>query len=129
CSSDLVTSLHPFDQEPERLVEFLDELGRVRAHDITLTGPDGQVLYRSPASTWKVGREAPAWFARLLTPDEPRQRFELAGGGALLLEVDASRAVLDGWDDFLVLLSIAAVMLVVVNAAAFALVRRALKPI
>jgi len=124
-----VASLHAFDEEPDRLVEFLDELGRVRAHDITLLAPDGQVLYRSPASTWKVGREAPAWFARLLTPDEARQRFELAGGGALLLEVDASRAVLDGWDAFVSLLSIAAVMLVVVNGAAFALVRRALKPI
>src|SRR5690606_20885603 len=108
---------------------FLGARGRVRAHDITLLGPDGEELYRSPASTWKAGREAPAWFARLLKPEEARQRFDLAGGGALLLEADASRAVLDGWDAFLSLLTIAAAMLVVVNGAAFALVRHALRPI
>ena len=124
-----LASLHAFDERPDRLVEFLDELGRVRAHDITLLGADGTVLYRSPASTWKAGREAPGWFARLLTPDEAEQRFELSGERALLLEADASRAVLDGWDAFVWLLSTAAVMLVVVNGAAFALVRHTLRPI
>src|SRR5690606_6393186 len=84
---------------------------------------------RSPASTWKAGREAPGWFAQLLTPDEAEQRFDLSGGRTLLLEADASRAVLDGWDAFVWLLSTAAVMLVVVNGAAFALVGHALRPI
>ena len=124
-----LSTLHTFGERPDALGAFLDELGRVRAHDITLHGPDGQVLYRSPASTWKAGREAPAWFARLLTPEEARQRFELAGGGALVLEADASRAVLDGWDAFVWLVTIAAVMLIVVNGAAFALVRHTLRPI
>jgi len=124
-----LAALHAFDERPDELVNFLDELGRVRAHDITLLGPDGSILYRSPASTWKAGREAPAWFARLLTPDQARRRFDLPTGGALLLEADASRAVLDGWDAFVSLVTIAALMLVVANGAAFALVRRALRPI
>jgi two-component system, NarL family, sensor histidine kinase UhpB len=111
------------------LLQFLDELGRVRAHDIALRSSSGEVLYRSPESTWKVGREAPRWFSRLLTPDAARQRFELGDGSVLLLEADASRAVLDGWDAFVWLLTIAAVMLIAVNAAAFWLVERALKPI
>jgi two-component system sensor histidine kinase UhpB len=124
-----VAALHAFDERPDALVAFLDKLGRVRAHDITLLGADGAVLYRSPASTWKVGREAPAWFARLLAPREARQRFELAGGAVLLLETDASRAVLDGWDAFVWLGTIAAAMLAAVNGAAFWLVRRTLEPI
>ncbi len=124
-----LASRYAFEERPGRLAESLDALGRVRAHDITLLGADGEVLYRSPESTWKAGREAPAWFARLLTPEEARQRFELAGGGALLLEADASRAVLDGWDAFLWLLTFAAMMLIVVNGAAFALVGKTLRPI
>ena len=124
-----LASRYASEDRPGRLAESLDALGRVRAHDITLLGGDGEVLYRSPESTWKAGREAPAWFARLLTPEEARQRFELAGGGALLLEADASRAVLDGWDAFLWLLTVAALMLVVVNGAAFALVGKTLRPI
>jgi two-component system sensor histidine kinase UhpB len=124
-----LASLHAFDERPDALVAFLDELGRVRAHDITLLGADGDVLYRSPASTWKVGREAPAWFARLLAPKAMRQRFEVAGGAVLLLETDASRAVLDGWDAFVWLGTIAAVMLFVMNGGAFWLVRRTLEPI
>src|SRR5690606_31141364 len=114
---------------PELVLEFLDELGRVRAHDITLLSPAGDVLYRSPASTWKAGREAPRWFDRLLAPAEIRQRFELPDGGVLLLEADASRAVLDAWDAFVWLVGVAALMLAAVNAAAFWFVSRALEPI
>jgi len=114
---------------PELVLEFLDELGRVRAHDITLLSPPGDVLYRSPASTWKAGREAPRWFDRLLAPAEIRQRFELPDGGVLLLEADASRAVLDAWDAFVWLVGVAALMLAAVNAAAFWFVSRALEPI
>ena len=114
---------------PELVLEFLDELGRVRAHDITLLSPAGDVLYRSPASTWKAGREAPRWFDRLLAPAEIRQRFELPDGGVLLLEADASRAVLDAWDAFVWLVGVAALMLAAVNAAAFWFVGRALEPI
>lgn len=116
-------------QEPAPLLEFLDELGRVRAHDITLASPAGDVLYRSPASTWKAGRDAPGWFAELLAPEEASQRFVLADGSVLRLEADASRAVLDAWDAFLWLVTVAAVMLVAVNGAAFWSVGRALKPI
>lgn len=114
---------------PERLLTFFEQLGRVRAHDITFVSPEGEVLYRSPAATWKAGREAPRWFAELLAPEEARQRFELANGSVVLLEADASRAVLDAWDAFVWLVLVAASMLVAVNAAAFAFVGRALSPI
>ena len=53
----------------ERVDEFLGELGRVRANDITLETEAGEVLYRSPPSTYKAGRTAPAWFSRLLAPE------------------------------------------------------------
>jgi two-component system, NarL family, sensor histidine kinase UhpB len=123
-----LATVYPSDSASEPLLEFLDELGRIRAHDITLLSAAGDVLYRSPPSAWKEGREAPAWFARLLTPAEARQDFPLADGGRLQVVADASRAVLDGWDELVWLVTVAVVMLAVLNAAAFWSVDRALKP-
>ncbi len=111
-----------------QLPRFLDTLGRVRANELTLYSPDGEVLYRSPPSTYKAGREAPAWFTRLLAPPPARQVFPLAGGLQLVVESNSSRAVLDAWDDLVRLLAIAALMLILANGLASWLVTRALAP-
>ncbi|HVS23949.1 MAG TPA: ATP-binding protein [Gammaproteobacteria bacterium] len=112
----------------EQVQQFLDELGRVRANDITLTSEAGEVLYRSPPPTYKAGRTAPAWFSELLAPEAPRNVFALPGGNRLTVQAEVSRAVLDAWDDLLRLLAVAGVMLVLVNGLALWLVDRALAP-
>ncbi|MCS7100274.1 MAG: histidine kinase, partial [Burkholderiaceae bacterium] len=112
----------------EALRRFLEQLGRVRANEITLRAADGTVLYRSPPPTYKAGREAPAWFARLLLPDTKPQSFALGDGALLILEANPSRAILDGWDDLLRLLSVVGLALIAVHAAAFWLIARALRP-
>lgn len=112
----------------ERVLEFLNSLGRVRANDITLQKPDGTVLYRSPQSTYKAGRTAPVWFSRLMAPEATRNVFTLPGGTQLSVQAEVSRAVLDAWDGLLVLLALAVAMLVIVNGLAFWLVDRALRP-
>lgn len=112
----------------DRVLEFLNSLGRVRANDITLQTVDGAVLYRSPQSTYKAGRTAPAWFSRLMAPEATRNVFTLPGGTQLSVQAEVSRAVLDAWDGLLVLLALAVAMLVIVNGLAFWLVDRALKP-
>jgi two-component system sensor histidine kinase UhpB len=110
------------------MLAFLQQLGRVRANEITLFATNGEVLYRSPPPTYKAGREAPRWFARLLLP-EPRVRaFSLEGGAQLILEADPSRSILDGWDDMTRVVLIGAITLVLVNGLAFWLVQRVLKP-
>jgi two-component system sensor histidine kinase UhpB len=112
----------------DQVHQFLDELGRLRANDVTLETETGEVLYRSPPATYKAGRTAPAWFSRLLAPDAPRNVFALPGGERLVVQPEVSRAVLDAWDDLVRLLSIAVAMLVVVNGLALWLVDRALAP-
>ena len=112
----------------ERVLVFLGELGRVRANDITLETDAGEALYRSPASTYKAGRTAPAWFSELLAPEAPRNVFALPGGTRLTVQAEVSRAVLDAWDDLLRLLAVAGAMLVLVNGLALWLVDRALAP-
>jgi len=113
---------------PELVLQFLQQTGRVRANEVTLLSPTGQVLYRSPHATYKEGREAPQWFARLLSPAAMRVTFPLRGGVRMVIEAQPSRAVLDAWDDIVRLASIGAGMLMMVNGVAFWSVARALKP-
>jgi two-component system sensor histidine kinase UhpB len=112
----------------EALRHFLNQLGRVRANEITLRAANGEVLYRSPPSTYKAGREAPEWFARLLMPPTRPQSFALADGAQLILEANPSRAILDGWDDLLRLLAAGGIALALVHAIAFWSIARALRP-
>jgi two-component system sensor histidine kinase UhpB len=109
----------------EDVQTLLRQLGRVRATEITLTGPDEAVLYRSPAATYKAGREAPDWFARWLLPHTPPHVVELPGGSRLTIEANASRAILDGWDDGVRLLWVSGLAFVGLNVLVFWLVGRA----
>jgi two-component system, NarL family, sensor histidine kinase UhpB len=113
---------------PDLVLQFLDELGRVRSNEVSLRSASGELLYRSPAATYKSGRQAPAWFAHLLTPEAAKYTFILPAGLQLVVEAQSSRAVLDAWDDVVRLAAIGAVMLVIVNAIAFWLVARVLRP-
>jgi two-component system, NarL family, sensor histidine kinase UhpB len=123
-----VAAVYSRDGGADQVHRFLDELGRVRANDITLETDAGEVLYRSPPATYKAGRTAPAWFSRLLAPDAPRNLFALPGGMRLTVQAEVSRAVLDAWDDLVRLAALAAAMLVVVNGLALWLVDRTLAP-
>lgn len=113
---------------PQLLLQFLEQLGRVRANEISLESATGEVYYRSPPPTWKAGREVPVWFERLLAPPPARQMFPMPGGVRLVVEANSSRALLDAWDDFARLAAVAVIMLIVANGLAFWLVGRALAP-
>ena len=114
---------------PDLVLQFLQQLGRVRANEVYLLSPAGKVLYRAPASTYKAGREAPAWFARWITPTSAREVFLLRGGMQLVVEAQPSRSVLDAWDNVVRISIMGAAMLVIVNAVAFWLVARVFEPI
>src|SRR6201996_601037 len=101
------------------VLEFLQQLGHIRANDIILRTPAGEVLYTSPPATYKAGHEAPAWFTHLMSPQTARHTFPLPGGAQLVVQAQPSRAILDAWDDITELLAIAVIMLIVVNALAF----------
>ncbi len=122
----LGTNVHM--QTVEAMVDFLTRLGRVRANDIELFAPDGKRLYRSPPSIYKVGREAPLWYARLVTPDLPPVTLPLPYG-SLVVTPHVSRAVLDNWDELNTLLLLTAVLLVAVNVLVFWLASRLVLPI
>jgi two-component system sensor histidine kinase UhpB len=114
---------------PDLAMQFVRQLGRVRANEVYFLAPSGEILYRAPAATYKAGREAPAWFARLFTPTSAKEVFMLRSGVQLVVEAQPSRAVLDAWDDLVRISVVGAVMLIIMNAAAFWLVARVFKPI
>jgi two-component system, NarL family, sensor histidine kinase UhpB len=110
------------------LLAFLRDLGRLRAHEIRLYDTAGQVLYTSPPSAYKAGRSAPEWFTRLVEPDAPEVVLE-TGEGRVVISRDASRSILDAWDDLARLAWLLVAFLVVVNVAVFFLVGRSLRPV
>lgn len=109
------------------MLGFLQGMGRVRANDIILLGPQGELLYTSPPSTYKAGRDAPDWFEDLVQPPRPQSVFNFSDG-SLVVRANASRAVLDAWDDLLLLGAAALALLLAVQALAWALVGRTVAP-
>jgi two-component system sensor histidine kinase UhpB len=123
-----MTALYSNAGGADAVLQFLQQLGRVRANEVYLKSPTGEVLYRSPPPTYKAGREAPAWFARLLAPPPSQYTFALRSGLVLVVDSQPSRSLLDAWDEIERLALIAVIMLLIVNGVAFWLVARVLKP-
>jgi two-component system, NarL family, sensor histidine kinase UhpB len=109
------------------MTSFLQGLGRVRANDITLKDTAGRDLYRSPPSPYKAGRDAPAWFTDLIAPP-PTAQYYAFPDGRLEVRADASRAVLDAWDQLRWSALIGLGLLAGVNVLVFWLVGRAVRP-
>jgi two-component system, NarL family, sensor histidine kinase UhpB len=110
------------------LLEFLDQLGRVRANEIRFFSHQGTQLYGSPPSTYKTGRDAPNWYSNLVTPKGEPVRLTLPAGELQILP-NASRAALDAWDDLKRIGWIFLGFFVLVNSVVFWFVGRALKPV
>ncbi len=109
------------------MLGFLQGVGRVRSNDITLFDASGAELYRSPPSLYKAGRDAPAWFERLVSPPPSVQAIDLPDG-RLVVRSNASRAALDAWEGFVTLVAVSIGLLVIVNALVFWVVGRTVRP-
>ncbi len=123
-----LAAIYSREGDSDTVRQFLVQLGHVRANDVVLRAPTGELLYHSPDATYKAGREAPSWFVRLLAPPIAKRTFLLQGGIQLVITANASRAILDAWDSLRRLFLIGALMLVLVNGLAFWLVKLALAP-
>jgi len=109
------------------VLESLERLGRVRSTEIMLRDDAGNEVYHSPPSPYKAGRNAPKWYAALVSPEPMKSELRFYDS-VLTIEANASRAVLDGWDDMVTLLEVGVFVLVLGNVLVFWLVRRATQP-
>jgi hypothetical protein len=110
------------------LLQFLRHLGRVRAHEIRMYDNAGALVYTSPPSVYKAGRVAPEWFARLVAPELPEVTLNTPDA-QVVVAPDASRSILDAWDNLRQLMWLLVGFLVVVNVAVFFLAGRSLRPV
>ncbi len=131
-TEQMLTNLINYEQAqtsevaPQVLIEFLEHSGRIRAHDIRVVGEAGDVLYASPPSPYKTGRSAPRWFANVVAPPVAATTMQV-GKGMVSIIPDASRAVLDAWDELLNLFWLSLALFTLVNLIVFWFAGRALK--
>ena len=112
----------------EGMAGFLTEVGRIRANDVELRDDEDTVVYKSPPPTYKAGRAAPDWYSALVAPPLEPKIIKLPNGH-IVVQANASRAVLDGWDDLHPMLWIVLAGFVLGNALIYALMGRALRPL
>lgn len=110
------------------MTEFLTRVGRIRANEIELYDDQDKLIYRSPPSTYKAGREAPQWYTSIVSPPLAPKEIILPNG-RIVLRADPSLATLDGWDDLRPMLWMVLAGFVLGNALVYALVGRAMKPL
>lgn len=110
------------------LVEYLRSVGRVRANEVRLFDANDRLIYESPPSAYKQGRDAPAWFTRLVAPGTPEVRLQLPAG-SILVTPDSSRSVLDAWDELTSYGLLIIAFFVILNYAVFHMLGRSLAPL
>jgi PAS domain S-box-containing protein len=115
-------------ERTETLLALLRRVGHVRANDIRLYDERGTLLYQSPPSTYRAGKRAPEWFSRLVQPEVAEARLTLPGG-AIVVMPDASRSIVEAWEDLQGFALLALAFLLLVNAAVLWLLERALRPL
>lgn len=121
------TALRYAAQGTPAMLAFLQGVGRIRSNDIKLIDQEGHELYRSPPSPYKAGRDAPAWFERVIAPPPSMQSIAFPDG-KLIVQANASRAAIDAWDYSVVLASGSVVLLLLVNGLIFWIVGRTVRP-
>lgn len=110
------------------LVDFLRATGRVRANDIRLYDQSDSLLYESPPSVYKAGRNAPGWYAGLVAPPDNERVIQLPNA-RLVIATNPTRAVLDGWDNLRDILFAQVTLFVLADLLIFWMTGRWLAPL
>lgn len=110
------------------LVEYLSSVGRVRANEVRLFDSSNVLIYESPPSEYKQGRDAPQWFSNLVAPGTPEVRLNLPVG-SILVTPDYSRSVLDAWDELSSYGLLIIAFFLILNYAVFRMLGRSLEPL
>jgi len=107
---------------------FLEDLGHVRSNRISLYDLQGNLLYKSPPSTYRLNTSPPAWFVRFLAPP-PDVSSRLIRFGRLILETNPIGTIKEAWVEMSRLFYIAIIFLVALNIFVYFLLGKWLQPI
>lgn len=111
----------------KQVVNFLEQLGRVRANEVEYRDQQQNLIYQSPPSPYKKDRFAPEFYADLIMPKITTKKIVLETG-VITITPDPSRAILDGWDELRELLITGLLALLITNVIGFFFIGRWLKP-
>ncbi len=110
------------------LQTFLQSLGYVRSSHIVLYDLRNNVLYESPASSYKSNVYPPAWFVKLVEPKtetiERKIRY-----GTLVVSSSAAGSIREAWSGFSQLMLVGLIFFVLLNVMVYALLSYSLKPV
>ena len=112
----------------EVLRSFLFSLGYVRSNHITLHDMQGNLLYESPASTYRANVQPPDWFVRMVAPEKEVVKRRIRFG---MLEVTSSSAgsIREAWSGVRQLMWIGFGFFLLLNGMVYWVLGRALKPV
>ena len=116
------------DDAGKRLLADIRAVGHIRANELEVIDDAGRRVYLSPQPTYKAGRAAPAWFAKMTEPVLRQRRID-AGHLTLVLTPDPSRASLDAWDSLFVMTALGCALLACLFIASRWALNRALHPL
>ena len=122
-----ISNFYAKEDLPE-LANFLRSTGRVRANDINLYDPTGRLLYQSPPSLYKLGRDAPRWYTSLVAPAQMERVIQLPNA-KLVITTNPTRAILDGWDNLRDILLTQLTLFIFADLLIFWMVGRWLAPL
>ena len=107
---------------------FLEDLGYVRSNNISLYDLQGNLLYKSPLSTYRKDTHPPKWFVKFLAPTE-NINTRLIRFGRLIVETNPIGTIKEAWVEMSRLFFIAIIFLIILNIFVYLLLGRWLEPI
>lgn len=110
------------------LQRFLQSLGHVRGSEFTLYSINGEVLYHSPPSKYKIEEKPPQWFVDLLTPEE-KSITRFVRFGRLEITPNPIGAIREAWGKAKSLFFIGLVFFVLVNVLVYWTLGHSLRPL
>jgi len=107
---------------------FLEHLKHVRGTRISLYDLQGNLIYQSPASTYRADVEPPQWFIDILDPHEPSVT-RVINFGTLVVDPAPIGAIREAWVNMLDLFWIGMAFFVLLNAMVYWMLGRWLRSV
>lgn len=107
---------------------FLQSLGYVRSNEISLYDLQGNLLYRSPPSSFRNDVRPPQWFIRLVEP-KPEVIKRRIRYGILEVASNSAGAIREAWLGFQTLIWIGLGFFVLINGMVYWMLGRSLRPV
>lgn len=112
----------------EVLERFLKHLGHVRSNEIFLYDLRGNLLYRTPPSSFREDERPPQWYINLLTPKE-EVVVRLVRFGKLVVQPNALGAIRESWGKIRYFAIIGLGFFVFLNMTVYWMLGRWLRPL